>query len=91
MAHSAPRVGDNLVRISATSQDANYRTPWSGGEIVGGVGAGFIISGKRIMTNAHVISNGRFLTVSKEGDPKPYPARVLHVAHDYDLGTPDRG
>lgn len=85
MAHSAPRVGDSLVRISATSQDANYRTPWSGGEIVGGVGAGFIISGKRIMTNAHVISNARFLTVSKEGDPKPYPARVLHVAHDCDL------
>ena len=37
------------------------------------------------MTNAHVVSNARFLAVSKEGDPKPYPARVVHVAHDCDL------
>jgi len=83
----AAKVADSLVRIQATSQDPNYRAPWSGGELVSGVGAGFIISGKRIMTNAHVISNGRFLTVSKEGDPKVYPARVLHVAHDCDLAV----
>lgn len=83
-AHAA-KVANSLVRIQATSQDPNYRTPWSGGSVVGGVGAGFIIGGNRIMTNAHVVSNARFLAVSKEGDPKPYPARVLHVAHDCDL------
>ena len=84
-AAQAAKVADSLVRIQATSQDPNYRTPWSGGSIVSGVGAGFVIGGNRIMTNAHVVSNARFLTVSKEGDPKPYPARVLHVAHDCDL------
>lgn len=84
-AAQAAKVADSLVRIQATSQDPNYRTPWSGGSVVGGVGAGFIIGGNRIMTNAHVVSNARFLAVSKEGDPKPYPARVLHVAHDCDL------
>jgi S1-C subfamily serine protease len=81
----AAKVADSLVRIQATSQEANYRAPWSGGAVVGGTGAGFVVSGNRIMTNAHVVSNGRFLTVSKEGDPKPYPARILHVAHDCDL------
>ncbi len=81
----AAKVADSLVRIQATSQEPNYRAPWSGGEVVSGVGAGFVVSGNRIMTNAHVVSNGRFLTVSKEGDPKPYPARALHVAHDCDL------
>jgi S1-C subfamily serine protease len=43
------------------------------------------ISGKRIMTNAHVVSNATFITVVKEGDPTPWEARVLHVAHDCDL------
>ncbi|MFZ4680886.1 MAG: trypsin-like peptidase domain-containing protein [Terrimicrobiaceae bacterium] len=81
----AAKVASSLVRIQETSQEPNYKAPWSGGEVNGGVGAGFIISGNRIMTNAHVVSNARFLTVSKEGDPKPYPARVLHVAHDCDL------
>jgi S1-C subfamily serine protease len=82
--YAAP-VAQSLVRIEATSQEPNYRTPWNPGEVGGGVGAGFVISGNRIMTNAHVVSNARFLTVSKEGDPKPYTARVLHIAHDCDL------
>lgn len=83
-AHAAP-IADSLVRIEATSQEPNYKTPWSPGEVISGVGAGFVIDGDRIMTNAHVVSNARFLTVSKEGDPKPYTARVLHIAHDCDL------
>lgn len=78
-------IAESLVRIEATSQEPDYKTPWSPGEIVSGVGAGFVIDGDRIMTNAHVVSNARFLTVSKEGDPKPYTARVLHIAHDCDL------
>ncbi len=81
----AAQVASSLVRIQVTAQEPNYKAPWSGGEVNGGVGAGFIIAGNRIMTNAHVVSNARFLTVSKEGDPKPYPARVLHLAHDCDL------
>lgn len=81
----AARVADSLVRITETSQEPNYRAPWNAGAVNSGVGAGFVIGGNRIMTNAHVVSNARFLTVSKEGDPKPYPARVLHVAHDCDL------
>lgn len=82
--HAAP-IAESLVRIEAASQEPNYKTPWSPGTVVSGVGAGFVIDGDRIMTNAHVVSNARFLTVSKEGDPKPYTARVLHVAHDCDL------
>ncbi len=84
MLQAAP-VAKSLVRIEATSQDPDYKAPWNPGQVSGGVGAGFIISGNRIMTNAHVVSNARFLTVSKEGDPKPHPARVLHIAHDCDL------
>ena len=50
-----------------------------------GIGAGFVIEGNRIMTNAHVVSNSRYLTVEREGDPNKYPAKVLFVAHDCDL------
>jgi len=78
-------IAGSVVRIEASTLDPNYTVPWAPGQMSGGVGAGFIIDGKRIMTNAHVVSNARFLTVSKQGDPKPYPARVLHIAHDCDL------
>src|SRR5256885_12009735 len=37
------------------------------------------------MTNAHVASISRYLTVERDGDPNKYPAKVLFVAHDCDL------
>ncbi len=77
----------SLVRITVTEQDANYRIPWTPGNVGGGTGAGFVIDGRRVMTNAHVVSNVRFLSIEKENDPKQYIAHVEHVAHDCDLAV----
>jgi S1-C subfamily serine protease len=84
-ATAAPGPSSSMVRISTTSQQPDYSMPWNPGNIGRGVGAGFVIDGRRIMTNAHVVSNATFITISKEGDPNPWPARVLHIAHDCDL------
>jgi len=84
---SIAEIRKSLVRITTTSQEPNFRTPWTPGSISGGVGAGFVISGKRILTNAHVVSNARFLSVERENDPKHYIARVLQIAHDCDLAV----
>lgn len=81
----ASRITGSVVRIEATSLEPNYKTPWNPGDVRSGAGTGFVIAGNRIMTNAHVVGNARFLTVSKEGDPQPSIARVAHVAHDCDL------
>lgn len=82
---AAPGPAASMVRISTTAQQPDYAVPWNPGSVGSGVGAGFVIEGKRIMTNAHVVSNATFITVVKEGDPTPWEARVLHVAHDCDL------
>src|SRR6202171_4689944 len=78
-------VQKSLVRITVTAQEPDYRAPWNAGTIGRGVGAGFVIDGNRIMTNAHVVSNARYLTVERDGDPNKYSAKVLFVAHDCDL------
>src|SRR6266852_6085321 len=78
-------VQKSLVRITATSVEPDYKAPWNSGGIQRGVGAGFVISGNRILTNAHVVSNSRYLTVEREGDPNKYSATVQFVAHDCDL------
>src|SRR5216117_2669793 len=78
-------VQKSLVRITATDVEPDYRAPWNSGAIGRGVGAGFVIDGQRILTNAHVVSNSRYLTVEREGDPNKYPATVQFVAHDCDL------
>jgi S1-C subfamily serine protease len=78
-------VQKSLVRITATAVEPDYKAPWNAGVIARGVGAGFVIDGNRIMTNAHVVSNSRYLTVERDGDPNKYPATVQFVAHDCDL------
>jgi len=81
------QIQNSLVRITSTESEPDYRAPWNSGMIGRGVGAGFVIAGQRILTNAHVVSNSRYLTVEREGDPNKYPATVQFVAHDCDLAV----
>jgi S1-C subfamily serine protease len=80
-------VQKSLVRITATSLDPDYKAPWNAGGLERGVGAGFVISGNRIMTNAHVVANSRYVTVERDGDPNKYPAKVQFIANDCDLAV----
>lgn len=75
----------SVVRIETTSQEPDYRMPWEPGRTGGGSGTGFVVDGNRIMTNAHVVSHARFITVTRHGDPRPHRAKVEHIAHDCDL------
>jgi S1-C subfamily serine protease len=90
------KLQNSVVRITATDVEPDYKAPWNSGAVQRGTGAGFLIDGGRIMTNAHVVSNSRYLTVERDGDPNKYPATVLFVAHDCDLAlikvaSPDFG
>src|SRR5207244_1517645 len=58
---------------------------WNAGALERGVGAGFVITGNRILTNAHVVANSRYLIVERESDPNKYPATVQFIANDCDL------
>jgi len=78
-------VQKSLVRITSTEVEPDYRAPWNAGALQRGIGAGFVVEGNRIMTNAHVVSNSRYLTVERDGDPNKYPAKVQFVANDCDL------
>jgi S1-C subfamily serine protease len=74
-----------IVRIYAVSQTPDYSAPWEPGSSNSGWGSGFIISKQRILTNAHVVSNARFVSLEKEGDSRRYEANVKFIAHDCDL------
>lgn len=74
-----------VVRIENSSLTLDYRTPWNTGRDGGGNGTGFMIAPNRFITNAHVVSDSRIIYIKKVGDPKPYRANILHIAHDCDL------
>ena len=70
-------------------QESDYLSPWNAGKVSRGIGSGFVINGKatakRILTNAHVVSNDRFITITREGLNHPFIAHVEFIAHDCDL------
>ena len=79
------RERQSVVKIYVTTQQEDFAQPWQSRPPSGGNGSGFIIKGRRIMTNAHVVSDARFIEVQREGDTKKYPASVLFIGHDCDL------
>ncbi len=74
-----------LVRILNYIQQPIWNVPWQFQRIQASSGTGFIIEGKMIMTNAHVISWSRNLVVFRYNDPRPFNARVVFRAHECDL------
>ncbi|MBL7114491.1 MAG: trypsin-like peptidase domain-containing protein [Kiritimatiellae bacterium] len=79
------RLRSAVVKIYATYQRPDYTMPWQTHPPASGTGTGFMIANKRILTNAHVVSDARFIEVQKEDAPQRYRARVKFVAHDCDL------
>ena len=91
LSHARSAVSSNVrrsvVKIFATYQREDYATPWQSGRPAGGTGTGFIVGKRRILTNAHIVSDARFLEVQKDGDANRCRARVTFVAHDCDLAA----
>jgi len=77
----------SVVLIRSVRQDFDYVTPWKQKAMSQGVGSGFIISGNRILTNAHNVSNWKYIELRKDNIAKRYPAKVAFVGHDCDLAV----
>ncbi len=76
---------DAVVKVFVTSNSMDYQSPWQseGTQVAGGSGS--IISGNRILTNAHVVADHTFIQVKRNADPKKYTAKVEVIGYDCDL------
>lgn len=78
---------DSVVKIYTTDTRPNYLHPW---QVLGQhryTGTGFVLSGRRIITNAHVVECASVLQVQKQECPQKFRARVECIAHDLDLAV----
>src|SRR5438105_13063404 len=75
----------SVVQIFTFSQSPAWDAPWRFEAVQRSGGSGFVIKGKRIMTNAHVVSWARQIIVRRHQDPRPYVAEVEFIGHDCDL------
>ncbi|MCY4044905.1 MAG: trypsin-like peptidase domain-containing protein [Cellvibrionales bacterium] len=77
-----------VVKIRVQAKTANIHYPWNTGSLQQKVGSGFIINvdgQKRILTNAHVISNNASIRVRKIGSDTEHPAAVEFISQQRDL------
>ena len=77
----------SVVKIYVTVQKPDYYQPWQETAEESISGSGVIIAGRRILTNAHVVSDSTYIEVRLAGEAKRYVARVESVAHDCELAT----
>jgi S1-C subfamily serine protease len=77
----------SVVQILTYMQQPVWDAPWRFESVQRAGGTGFVIKGKRIMTNAHVVSWAKQIIVHRYQDPRPYVAEVEFVGHDCDLAV----
>lgn len=79
------RLQNAVVKIHTTAAAPDYFTPWRLLNAKQSSGSGAVIADNRILTNAHVIADARYIQAQKHGDPRKYLAKVVFVSHEADL------
>jgi S1-C subfamily serine protease len=79
-----PMIKNSIVKIFTVANKVDFEEPWSS-HVEEFSGSGCIISGQRILTNAHVVTDATYVEVLKNGETKRYEAEVLSIDHEADL------
>ncbi len=79
----------SVVQILNFSQQPLWDSPWRFDQVRRSSGSGFVVKGRKIMTNAHVVSWAKQILVRRYQDPRPYLATVRYIGHDCDLALLD--
>lgn len=74
-----------VVKIFSLYNRPNFHEPWQRWGQKSFHGSGAVIEGRRILTNAHVVSDQVFVQVRRAGDAVKVTAEVVAVGHDCDL------
>ncbi|MBN2025072.1 MAG: trypsin-like peptidase domain-containing protein [Pirellulales bacterium] len=78
-------IRDSVVKLHVTQRPPDFLRPWTKANPATGSGSGVVIEGKRILTNAHVVTHASQLFVQASETTDRVPAKVLIVAPDIDL------
>ncbi len=83
----ADNLRQSVVKIFVVARPPDWLQPWQMAKQEERAGSGFVVAKKRIMTNAHLVSDAVSIELSKVGDPRKYPAKVEHVGHDSEIAV----
>jgi len=80
-------VRESVVKIYATMRNPNPIQPWQKQTPQEATGTGVVIEGKRILTNAHVVSYATQVMVEPNGSSEKLSATVEFIAPGIDLAV----
>ena len=78
-------IAKSVVKIYTTKAAPDYFAPWRLLTPRQSTGSGAVITGERILTNAHVVADASYVQAQKHNDARRYLARVVFVSHEADL------
>lgn len=84
---AASRIMDGVVRVYCTHCPPNFSMPWQRVKQDFSTASGFVIDGRRILTNAHAVEYGTLVQVKKRQSERKYLAKVHAVGHECDLAV----
>lgn len=76
---------DAVVKVFCTHTEPNYSLPWQRKRQAASTSSGFIIPGRRVLTNAHSVEHHTQVKLKKRGSDVKYVARVLAIGVECDL------
>jgi S1-C subfamily serine protease len=77
----------SVVKLSVTQRNPDFNRPWNKSNPSEVSGTGFVISGNRVLTNAHVVRYGSQIYVQPDRSDEKYEASVEGIAYGLDLAV----
>lgn len=77
---------DAVVKVFCVHTEPNFSLPWQRKRQYSSSSSGFVISGRRILTNAHSVEHYTQVKLKKRGSDTKYVATVLAIGTECDIG-----
>jgi S1-C subfamily serine protease len=76
---------DSVVKVFCVHTEPNFSLPWQRKRQYSSSSSGFVISGKRVLTNAHSVEHYTQVKLKKRGSDTKYLATVLAIGTECDI------
>ncbi|KAI3879140.1 hypothetical protein MKX03_010644 [Papaver bracteatum] len=76
---------DAVVKVFCAHSAPNYSLPWQRVQQYASTSSGFIISGRKVLTNAHSVEHYTQVKLKKRGSDVKYLAKVLAIGNECDM------
>lgn len=85
MARVVPSM-DSVVKVFCVHTEPNFSLPWQRKRQYSSSSSGFVIKGRRVLTNAHSVEHYTQVKLKKRGSDTKYLATVLSIGTECDIG-----